>query len=109
MDLLERVDAHIRRHRLIEPGGEVLCLVSGGADSSCMVLVLRELGYHAPALHVDHGLRGEESDADARFCAEVLDAEVVRADGARPPGGGAPRSPLRAPARQPARHGAYGK
>ena len=81
VDLLERIDAHIRRHRLIEPGGEVLCLVSGGADSSCLVLALRELGYRAPALHVDHGLRGEESDADARFCAEVLGAEVVRADG----------------------------
>ncbi len=81
MDLLERIEAHIHRHRLIEPGGDVLCLVSGGADSSCLVLALRELGYQAPALHVDHGLRGEESDADARFCAEVLDAEVVPADG----------------------------
>ena len=27
---------HIRRHELIEPGGEVLCLVSGGADSTCL-------------------------------------------------------------------------
>ena len=26
--------AHIRRHELIAPGGEVLCLVSGGADST---------------------------------------------------------------------------
>jgi tRNA(Ile)-lysidine synthase TilS/MesJ len=103
VDLLERIEAHIHRHRLIEPGGDVLCLVSGGADSSCLVLALRELGYQAPALHVDHGLRGEESDADARFCAEVLDAEVVRA------GGGAPRSPLRTPARPPARHGAHGE
>jgi tRNA(Ile)-lysidine synthase len=81
VDLLERIDVHIRRHRLIEPGGEVLCLVSGGADSSCLVLALRELGYRAPALHVDHGLRGAESDGDARFCAEVLGAEVVRACG----------------------------
>src|SRR5262249_53813988 len=29
------------------------------------------------ALHVDHGLRGDESEADARFCREVLGAEVV--------------------------------
>jgi tRNA(Ile)-lysidine synthase len=79
VDVLARIEAHIRRHGLIEPGAEVLCLVSGGADSTCLVLALRELGYTAPALHVDHGLRGEESDADARFCAEELDAEVVRA------------------------------
>src|ERR687887_46553 len=29
------------------------------------------------ALHVDHGLRGPDSDADARFCRERLGAEVV--------------------------------
>jgi tRNA(Ile)-lysidine synthetase-like protein len=39
--------------------------------------VLRGLGYRVSALHVDHGLRGDESDADARFCADRLGAEVV--------------------------------
>jgi tRNA(Ile)-lysidine synthase len=82
MSALERIEAHVRSHELIEPGGEVLCLVSGGADSTCLLLALRELGYRAGALHVDHCLRGEESDADARFCAETLGAEVVRAPGA---------------------------
>ncbi len=52
-------------------------LVSGGADSSCLLDVLRELGYRVSALHVNHGLRGRESDEDARFCREVLGAEVV--------------------------------
>lgn len=81
MDLLARIETDIRRRRLIEPHGEVLCLVSGGADSTCLLLALRELGYRAGALHVDHRLRGEESAADARFCAEELGAEVVVADG----------------------------
>jgi tRNA(Ile)-lysidine synthase len=81
MELLARIDAHISAHGLIEPGGEVLCLVSGGADSTCLLLALRELGYRASALHVDHGLRGAESDADARFCMEVLGAEIVSARG----------------------------
>ena len=74
----ERVEEHIRRHGLIEPGGAVLCLVSGGADSTCLHHVLRELGYRVSALHVDHGLRGAESDEDAAFCARELGAEVVR-------------------------------
>ena len=52
-------------------------LVSGGADSTCAWHLLRGLGYRVSALHVDHGLRGGESDADARFCREELDAEVV--------------------------------
>jgi tRNA(Ile)-lysidine synthase len=78
MELRERVEAHVRRHELIPPGGAVTCLVSGGADSTCLWHVLRELGYRVSALHVDHGLRGAESDADARHCAEALGAEVVR-------------------------------
>ncbi|HEY3961946.1 MAG TPA: tRNA lysidine(34) synthetase TilS [Gaiellaceae bacterium] len=79
MELLDRIEAHIRSHELIEPGGEVLCLVSGGADSTCLLHALRELGYRVQALHVDHGLRGEESDDDARWCAQQFDAEVVQA------------------------------
>jgi tRNA(Ile)-lysidine synthetase-like protein len=79
LELLERIEAHIRRHELIEPGGEILCLVSGGADSTCLYHVLAELGYSVSALHVDHGLRSAESDEDARFCAEQFGAEVVRA------------------------------
>ncbi len=77
--LAERVEATIRRHDLIPPGGDVTCLVSGGADSTCLWAVLRELGYGVSAVHVNHGLRGDESDEDARFCADVLGASVLDA------------------------------
>jgi tRNA(Ile)-lysidine synthase len=76
--LIERIEAYIRQHDLIEPGGEVLCLVSGGADSTCLFHALRELGYRVSALHVDHGLRGEESDEDAEWCERQFGAEVVQ-------------------------------
>jgi tRNA(Ile)-lysidine synthetase-like protein len=75
--MLERVESYIREHRLIEPGGEVTCLVSGGADSTFLWHALRDLGYGVSALHVAHGLRGDESDDDARFCREAFGAEVV--------------------------------
>jgi tRNA(Ile)-lysidine synthase len=55
----------------------VTVLVSGGADSTCAWHVLRELGYRVSALHVNHGLRGEEADEDARFCRELMEAEIV--------------------------------
>ena len=55
-----------------------MCLVSGGADSTCLFHALRELGYRVSALHIDHGLRGAESDADAAWCEEQLGAEVVQ-------------------------------
>src|SRR5919206_4381624 len=81
--LRARVEEQIRRHDLIPPGGAVTCLVSGGADSICLWHALRELGYGVSALHVDHGLRGAESDEDARFCRAVLGAEVVDGRGGR--------------------------
>jgi tRNA(Ile)-lysidine synthetase-like protein len=77
------VEADILRHELIPAGGEVTCLVSGGADSTCLWHVLRELGYEVSALHVDHGLRGRESDEDAAFCRDVLGAEVVDGRGGK--------------------------
>ena len=74
-----QVEDQIRAHELIPSGGDVVAFVSGGADSTCLWHALGELGYRVSALHVDHGLRGEESDADARFCRDVLGAEVVEA------------------------------
>jgi tRNA(Ile)-lysidine synthase len=77
VNIAVRVEQFIRTYDLIPPGGELTCLVSGGADSTCLWHVLRDLGYAVSALHVNHGLRGEESEADARFCAEQFGAEVV--------------------------------
>jgi tRNA(Ile)-lysidine synthetase-like protein len=71
------VAQHIRRHDLIPRRGEVTCLVSGGPDSTCLWHVLSSLGYRVSALHVSYGLRGAESEEDARFCREALAAEVV--------------------------------
>jgi tRNA(Ile)-lysidine synthase len=79
--LRARIEEHIRRHDLIPPGGAVTCLVSGGPDSTCLWHALRELGYEVSALHVNHELRDEESEEDARFCQEALGAEVVEAPG----------------------------
>ena len=78
--LRDRVADFIRRNRLIPPRGEVTCLVSGGPDSTCLWHVLNELGYRVSALHVNHGLRGLDSQEDARFCVQHFDAEIV--DGA---------------------------
>ena len=75
--MLQRIESFIRERSLIEPGGEVTCLVSGGADSTCLWHALGALGYRVSALHVAHGLRGAESDEDARFCRDVFDARVL--------------------------------
>jgi tRNA(Ile)-lysidine synthase len=77
----KRVEDHVRARELIPPRGDVVCFVSGGADSTCLWHVLGELGFGVSALHVNHGLRGAESDEDAAFCRELLGAEVVEAPG----------------------------
>jgi tRNA(Ile)-lysidine synthetase-like protein len=83
VETLARIEKHIRRHRLIEPGGQITCLVSGGADSTCLWHALGALGYRVAAVHVNHGLRGDESEEDAAFCREAFGADVIVAAPAR--------------------------
>ena len=56
--------------KLILPpkGARVLCAVSGGADSMCLLALLLQTGDHAlAAAHFEHGIRGEESLRDCAF------------------------------------------
>ena len=102
VELLERIEAHIRGHELIPPGGEITCLVSGGADSTCLWHALGALGYRVSALHVNHGLRGDESDARRRVLPRDL-RRRGRRRASRAHRGGAPRGALLVRDRPPAR------
>ena len=48
-----------------------LAMVSGGPDSVALLRSLVELESRPVVLHVDHGLRGEESQEDAKFVREL--------------------------------------
>ena len=61
----------IERHQLLSVDSKYLVALSGGADSVCLLLVLKELGYQLEAVHCNFHLRGDESDRDEMFC-EVL-------------------------------------
>ena len=56
---------------MLADGDSVLVGVSGGADSVCLVHVLRDLGFEVGVAHVNHGWRGNASDEDARFVASL--------------------------------------
>lgn len=69
----------------------VVAALSGGADSVCLTLALKELseeyGFALKAVHVNHLLRGAESDRDEQFCRDLCEREdipltVFRADAA---------------------------
>ena len=73
--MLERVRKTIIRYNMLPPGSRVAVAVSGGPDSVCLLHVLLEL---APAFavylsvaHLNHQLRGAESDEDERFVAAL--------------------------------------
>ncbi len=67
MSLIEQTAQTIAQYRMLEPEQPVLVALSGGADSVALLLVLRELGYPVCAYHLNHCLRGAESERDAEF------------------------------------------
>ncbi len=73
--MLKALLAHIRAYELVHAGDRVGVATSGGADSVALLramLALREeLGAILSVVHVNHGLRGAESDADEEFVAAL--------------------------------------
>ena len=73
--LTERVRKTIKEHHMVKPGDRVMAALSGGADSVCLLRILVQLrdilGIRLRAVHVHHGLRGEEADRDSRFAEEL--------------------------------------
>src|SRR5918994_4821443 len=57
-----------------------LALVSGGPDSVALLRVVVALGGEPVVLHVDHGLRGEESRADAEFVRDLCRRSSLRCE-----------------------------
>src|SRR5277367_5606898 len=57
--------------KTLAPGELVLTGVSGGPDSVAMLSVLVELGWRPHVCHLNHQLRGADSDADAEFVREL--------------------------------------
>ncbi len=71
MDIKNKVLNYIKKHNLLKSGDAVICAVSGGADSVCMLEILKELREELSLTlyiaHVNHQLRGTESDRDELF------------------------------------------
>lgn len=66
-----------RREGLTAPGTQVVCAVSGGADSvallHCLLSLQDTLQIRLSAAHFNHGLRGAESDGDEAFVRRICD------------------------------------
>ena len=74
----QRVSEYIRMRELLKPEGHYLVALSGGADSVCLLLLLKQLGYSVEAIHCNFHLRGEESDRDESFCRQLCDEQQIK-------------------------------
>lgn len=89
--MLEKIKAAIEKYAMIKNGDVVCCALSGGADSVAMLVSLSELSaeldFSLSAVHINHLLRGGESDRDENFCKELcgkmnVPLTVIRRDAA---------------------------
>lgn len=75
--MLQTVQKMMVELNMAAAGECLLAGVSGGADSVCLLLVLKELeaqmGFCLEAVHVEHGIRGEESLRDEQFVVELCE------------------------------------
>ena len=71
-----------KKEKIVEDGDIVLAGVSGGADSVCLLLMLEQLqkktDFLLEAVHVEHGIRGEESRKDAAFVKNLCQDHGIR-------------------------------
>ena len=69
--MISKVAAYMREHCMVRKGDHVIAGVSGGADSVCLFLALKELGhtmgFSMSVIHIEHGIRGTESLCDMQF------------------------------------------
>ena len=73
--MLKEMQKRMEELHMVAPGDKVLVAVSGGADSLCLLIALhalkQEMCFELEVVHVEHGIRGEESVADAKFVENV--------------------------------------
>ena len=71
----DKVRSFIKENSIISPGEKIIIGLSGGADSVCLLNILNGLkeqyGITLYAVHVNHGIRGEQADEDERFSIEL--------------------------------------
>ena len=83
--MYDRVKAYIEKNCMLEGIGRVVVGLSGGADSVCLLLMLKKYitetrkgcGTQLMAVHVHHGIRGAEADSDAAFCKALCEEQGI--------------------------------
>ena len=80
MDSIDKIKAVIKDNELIKEGERVVVGVSGGADSVCLLLVLKEIMplECITAVHINHGIRGDEAARDEDFVLQLCKRHDIK-------------------------------
>jgi tRNA(Ile)-lysidine synthase len=83
-DIYKKFLYTVKKNALLEAGDRVVAGLSGGADSVCLVLLLKELARREfggnlfiTAVHYNHCIRGEEANEDEAFCRDFCEKNGV--------------------------------
>lgn len=71
--MIDKVKQIIDEYSMLTPNEKVVVALSGGADSTALLICLLKLGYSVEAVHVNHNLRGDESLRDENFCRNLCE------------------------------------
>jgi tRNA(Ile)-lysidine synthase len=79
--VLDTVASAIREYNMIEPGHRVICAVSGGPDSMCLLdslhVLSSEMGFSLYVAHLHHHMRGEQADKDAQLVVDFATSRDI--------------------------------
>lgn len=79
--MFTKVKNYAEKYHMFSSKDCVIAGISGGADSVCLLLVLlelqKEIGLDVVAVHVNHGLRGAEADADETYVKRLCEERGV--------------------------------
>ena len=80
MDSIDKIKAVIKENELLKDGERVVVGVSGGTDSVCLLLVLKEImpPECITAVHINHGIRGDEATRDEDFVLKLCKRLEIR-------------------------------
>jgi tRNA(Ile)-lysidine synthase len=73
MTVREKTRRAIADFGMLDSNESVLVALSGGADSVTLLTILREEGHRTAAAHINHMIRGDESDRDEKFCRNLCE------------------------------------
>ena len=77
----KQIETTIYKYGMLQKNDRIMVALSGGADSVCMLLSLKALSqrleFSLCACHLNHGIRGDEANADEQFSRRLCEKNGI--------------------------------